>query len=55
MFSHVFTSVTDFDRAFRFYRGVMDALGVELRFHDPAKPWAGWHSAGKTRPLFAYR
>ena len=52
MFSHIFTSVTDFDRAFRFYSALMDTLGIELRFHDAAKPWAGWHSAGKARPLF---
>ncbi|CAN5474786.1 VOC family protein [soil metagenome] len=52
MFSHVFIGVTDFDRALRFYRAVMDGLGLELRFSDPAKPWAGWHSAGKARPLF---
>ena len=52
MFSHVFTSVTDFDRAFGFYAAVMDTLGIALRFHDPAKPWAGWHSEGGTRPLF---
>jgi lactoylglutathione lyase len=52
VFSHVFTSVTDFDRAFGFYAAVMDTLGIALRFHDPAKPWAGWHSEGGTRPLF---
>lgn len=52
MFSHVFTSVTDFDRALAFYRPVMAALGLQERFCDPARPWAGWHSAGGTRPLF---
>ena len=52
MFSHVFTSVSDFPRAFSFYSEVMRILGLELRFHDPAKPWAGWHSEAKTRPFF---
>ena len=52
MFSHVFTSVSDFPRAFSFYSEVMRILGLELRFQDPAKPWAGWHSEGKTRPFF---
>lgn len=52
MVSHIFTSVTDFDRAFTFYAALMRCLGLELRFHDPARPWAGWHSAGGTRPLF---
>ena len=52
MFSHVFTSVTDFERAFRFYAALMDTLGNELRFSQPEKPWAGWHSSGGQRPYF---
>ena len=52
MFSHVFFSVTDFDRACRFYRPLMELLGIEERFYDPAKPWIGWHSEGRSRPLF---
>lgn len=52
MFSHVFTSVTDFGRAFAFYEGVLGQLGLQLRFHQPDKPWAGWHSEGGTRPFF---
>jgi lactoylglutathione lyase len=52
MFSHVFVSVTDFDRALAFYTPVMDALGIEARFCDRGRPWAGWHSEGRTRPLF---
>lgn len=52
MFSHVFVSVSDFDRALMFYRPLMDSLGVELRFCDQERPWAGWHSAGKSRPYF---
>ena len=52
MFSHIFISVTDFDRAFRFYEGVMFKLSVELRFCESDKPWAGWDSAGHQRPFF---
>ena len=52
MFSHIFVSVSDFDRALAFYRPLMAALGVELRWTDAAQPWAGWHSAGKSRPYF---
>jgi lactoylglutathione lyase len=52
VFSHIFMSVSDFDRAFNFYRPLMNSLGVELRFCDHEKPWAGWHSAGKERPFF---
>ncbi len=52
MFSHVFTSVTDFDRAFAFYSPLLASLGIEARFHEPEKPWAGWQSAGRARPLF---
>ncbi len=52
MFSHIFTSVTDFERAFTFYSGVLGELGLELRFHEPEKPWAGWHGPGGMRPFF---
>ena len=52
MFSHIFVSVTDFDRALKFYTAVMQVLGNEARFCEPEKPWAGWHSEGRSRPLF---
>jgi lactoylglutathione lyase len=52
MFSHVFTSVDDFDRALGFYGPLMDGLGLELRFCERDRPWAGWHAAGGARPLF---
>ena len=52
MFSHIFTSVTDFERALTFYTAVMQALGLEQRFCDRERPWAGWHSAQKNRPFF---
>jgi len=52
MFSHVFVSVGDFERALAFHGAVMDSLGVALRFCERDKPWAGWHSAGNARPFF---
>lgn len=52
MFSHVFAGVTDFDRAYRVYVALFNALGLPQRFCDASKPWAGWNSEGATRPLF---
>ena len=52
MFSHVFVGVIDFDRAYRFYAPIFQALGLPQRFYDPAKPWAGWNGEGGARPLF---
>ena len=52
MLSHIFVGITDFDRALRFYRPVLASLGIEERFCEPERPWAGWHSAGGQRPLF---
>jgi catechol 2,3-dioxygenase-like lactoylglutathione lyase family enzyme len=52
LFSHVVTSVSDFDRAYAFYSQIMQVLEIEPRFHDPTKPLAGWQSSGRTRPLF---
>jgi lactoylglutathione lyase len=52
MFSHIFVSVSDFERALRFYGAVMESLGIELRFCERERPWAGWHSAGGGRPFF---
>lgn len=43
--------MTDFNAAFDFYRALMAELGLELRFCEREKPWAGWQSAGGARPL----
>lgn len=51
MFSHVFIGVTDFERALSFYQALMNCLGLEERFCDRSRPWAGWHSVGGERPL----
>lgn len=52
MFSHIFIGVTDFDQALAFYQPVMAALGIQPRFCDPERPWAGWQSSPDPRPLF---
>lgn len=44
--------VTDFNRAMAFYKPILDALGVQFRFQDTTRPWAGWQSAPDPRPLF---
>lgn len=52
MFSHIFVSVDDFDRALQFYTPLMECLGNTLRFCDLDRPWAGWQSDPGPRPLF---
>ena len=52
MFSHVTVGVTDFDRAFAFYSSVLSCLGLDERFCDRSRPWAGWQRKGEARPLF---
>lgn len=51
MFSHVFIGVSDFERALAFYRALMPVLGVQERFCDRTRPWAGWQSHPDPRPL----
>lgn len=52
MISHVFIGVNDFDRAFKFYSSIMNALGHKLKFCEPDRPWAGWVANEAPRPLF---
>lgn len=52
MLSHVFIGVSDFGRAYSFYAALMAELGLRLKFHDAAKPWAGWVAPDALRPLF---
>lgn len=52
MFSHVFVGVSNFERALAFYRALMPVLGIEERFCEPERPWAGWQSRPEPRPLF---
>lgn len=52
MFSHIFVGTNDFERALAFYRPLMAALGIEPRFCEAGRPWAGWQTTGGPRPLF---
>ncbi len=52
MLSHVHVGVNDFGRAMAFYGPLLGRLGLVLRFHEPAVPWAGWQVPGVARPLF---
>lgn len=52
MFSHVMVVVSDFDRALGFYKPVLNALGIQFRFQEDERPWAGWQSSPEPRPLF---
>jgi catechol 2,3-dioxygenase-like lactoylglutathione lyase family enzyme len=52
MYSHIFLGVTDFDRALAFYRKLMPVLGIQERFCERDRPWAGWQSHPEPRPLF---
>ena len=53
MISHLFVGATDFDRALAFYEPVLGALGLELRFCERERPWAGWQKPGEVRePMF---
>ena len=51
MFSHIFIGVGDFERAMAFYAPLTEVLGIELRFSDKSRPWAGWQSTPGPRPL----
>jgi len=52
MFSHIMVGVSDFKRAMAFYTPVLQALGVQFRFLEEDRPWAGWQSSPEPRPLF---
>ena len=52
MYSHIFLGVQDFDRALTFYRALMPVLGIQERFCERERPWAGWQSHPDPRPLF---
>jgi lactoylglutathione lyase len=52
MFSHIFVGTNNFERALAFYQPLMDTLGVQARFVEADRPWAGWQSQSDPRPLF---
>jgi len=49
--SHVFIGITDFDRAHAFYTALAQLLGLEQKFSNPERGWAGWMTPGVARPL----
>ncbi len=52
LLSHVHVGVSDFNRGFTFYSGLMNELGFILKFCRPEKSWAGWMEENVSRPLF---
>lgn len=52
MFSHLMVGVSDFQRALTFYKPLLDCLGIQFRFQQDERPWAGWQSSPQPRPLF---
>jgi catechol 2,3-dioxygenase-like lactoylglutathione lyase family enzyme len=52
MISHIHVGVTDFTRAWCFYEAIMPLLGLQIRFNEPDKGWAGWQAPDRARPLF---
>ena len=52
MLSHVHVGIGDYDRALPFYSAVLGVLGLELKFADRERGWAGWMTPGLARPLF---
>ena len=52
MISHVFVGIRDFNKSFTFYSALMSELGLQLKFQDADKCWAGWMDASQPRPLF---
>jgi catechol 2,3-dioxygenase-like lactoylglutathione lyase family enzyme len=51
MLSHVHIGITEFERAFAFYGGLMEVLGFPLRFSEPERGSAGWMPRDAKRPL----
>ena len=52
MLSHIHIGIADYDRALAFYSALLSELGLQLRFAERDKGWAGWQSPGVARPLF---
>ncbi|MBN6149057.1 VOC family protein [Xanthomonas sp. AmX2] len=51
MLSHVHLGVNDFAAAFAFYAPLLEVLGLQLKFRDDARGWAGWMAPDAPRPL----
>lgn len=52
MLSHIHIGIADYDRALAFYSALLGELGLQRRFTERDKGWAGWQTPGVARPLF---
>lgn len=52
MLSHIFIGTNDFPRAYPLYTALMCELELIEKFHNPAKPIAGWMAKDAPQPLF---
>ncbi len=52
MLSHIHIGIADYDRALAFYSALLGELGLQRRFAERDKGWAGWQTPGVARPLF---
>lgn len=52
MLSHIHIGIADYDRALPFYTALLAELGLERKFAERDKGWAGWMTPGVARPLF---
>ena len=52
MLSHLCLGTNDFPRAYAFYTALLGELDLVEKFHDGARPWAGWMAKTAPRPLF---
>lgn len=52
MLSHIHIGIADYDRALAFYSVLLGELGLQRRFAERDKGWAGWQTPGVARPLF---
>lgn len=52
MLSHIHIGIADYDRALAFYTALLGELGLQRRFAERDKGWAGWQTPGVARPLF---
>ena len=51
MISHVHIGVSDLGRALLFYQPLLRELGLEQKFIDRERQWAGWVTPGVPRPI----
>ena len=52
MFSHIFIGTDDFNLSLAFCSPLTEALGIQARFVEASRPWAGWQSQPDPRPRF---